>query len=181
MPMRCSATCATNSAPPTFPAGATMPFSARREFQTTALPKMPLTTRVALHMFVQFHLDKQLKAAVTYAHSIGVAMKGDIPIGVNRHSVEVWMNTRLFDWVMDRQVHHPTISPNLVRIGASPIYNWKEMKKDDYSWWCNRLKKMVEYFDAYRIDHILGFFRIFRIPIDSTIGLCWGSSTQLWP
>ena len=133
-------------------------------------PENAAYNEVALHMFVQFHLDKQLKAAVTYAHSIGVAMKGDIPIGVNRHSVEVWMNTRLFD--CNGQAGAPP--DDFSKFGQNwgfPIYNWKEMKKDDYSWWCNRLKKMAEYFDAYRIDHILGFFRIFRIPIDSTIGL----------
>lgn len=125
---------------------------------------------IGIHMFVQFFLDKQLKDAVSYAHKAGVAMKGDIPIGVNRNSVEVWMNTRLFD--CNGQAGAPP--DDFSKFGQNwgfPIYNWDEMKKDGYSWWCNRLKKMQEYFDAYRIDHILGFFRIFRIPIDSTMGL----------
>ena len=125
---------------------------------------------IGIHFYVQYHLDKQLKEAVEYAHSKGVAMKGDIPIGVNRHSVEVWMNTRLFD--CNGQAGAPP--DDFSKYGQNwgfPIYNWEEMQKDGYSWWCDRLKKMQEYFDAYRIDHILGFFRIFRIPTDSVWGL----------
>lgn len=125
---------------------------------------------IGIHFFVQYHLDLQLKEAVAYAHQHGIAMKGDIPIGVNRNSVEVWMNTRLFD--CNGQAGAPP--DDFSKYGQNwgfPIYNWTEMKKDNYSWWCNRLKKMQEYFDAYRIDHILGFFRIFRIPKDSQLGL----------
>lgn len=125
---------------------------------------------VAIHFFVQYHLDKQLREAVAYAHSLGVAMKGDIPIGVNRRSVEVWMNTRLFD-CNGQAGAPPDFFSKFGQNWGFPIYNWNEMKKDGYSWWCNRLKKMGDYFDAYRIDHILGFFRIFRIPADSEYGL----------
>ena len=126
--------------------------------------------KVAIHFFVQYHLDRQLKEAVEYAHSLGVAMKGDIPIGVNRHSVEVWMNTRLFD-CNGQAGAPPDYFSKFGQNWGFPIYNWAEMKKDGYSWWCSRLKKMADYFDAYRIDHILGFFRIFRIPADSELGL----------
>lgn len=125
---------------------------------------------IAIHFFVQFHLDKQLREAVAYAHSVGIALKGDIPIGVNRHSVEVWMNTRLFD-CNGQAGAPPDFFSKFGQNWGFPIYNWEEMKKDGYSWWCNRLRKMADYFDAYRIDHILGFFRIFRIPADSEYGL----------
>lgn len=125
---------------------------------------------VAIHFYVQYHLDKQLKDAVAYAHQQGIAMKGDIPIGVNRHSVEVWMNTRLFD-CNGQAGAPPDFFSKFGQNWGFPIYNWNEMKKDGYSWWCNRLKKMSDYFDAYRIDHILGFFRIFRIPSDAELGL----------
>ncbi len=126
--------------------------------------------QVALHLFVQYHLDKQLKDAVAYAHQQGVALKGDLPIGVNRCSVEVWMNSRLFD--CNGQAGAPP--DDFSKTGQNwgfPIYNWQEMQKDNYGWWGKRLKKMQEYFDAYRIDHILGFFRIFRIPQECTNGL----------
>lgn len=125
---------------------------------------------VSIHFFVQYHLDKQLREAVAYAHNQGVSMKGDIPIGVNRHSVEVWMNTRLFD-CNGQAGAPPDFFSKFGQNWGFPIYNWAEMKKDGYDWWCNRLKKMADYFDAYRIDHILGFFRIFRIPSDSEYGL----------
>lgn len=125
---------------------------------------------IAIHFFVQYYLDKQLREAVAYAHKLGIAMKGDIPIGVNRNSVEVWMNTRLFD-CNGQAGAPPDFFSKFGQNWGFPIYNWAEMKKDGYSWWCNRLRKMSDYFDAYRIDHILGFFRIFRIPSDSELGL----------
>ena len=133
---------------------------------------------LGFHIFIQYHLHKQLKEAIEYAHSIGVSIKGDIPIGVNRHSVETWMYPNLFD--CNGQAGAPP--DDFSRTGQNwgfPIYNWKEMEKDGYRWWKLRFEKMSEYFDAYRIDHILGFFRIFRIPTNQTIGLLGQFSPSL--
>ena len=52
-----------------------------------------------------------------------------------------------------------------------PTYNWEEMATDGFQWWKNRFCKMAEFFDAYRIDHVLGFFRIWQIPMDALHGL----------
>lgn len=52
-----------------------------------------------------------------------------------------------------------------------PTYNWEEMEKDGYSWWKARLRQMSLYFQAFRIDHILGFFRIWAIPKSASSGL----------
>ena len=52
-----------------------------------------------------------------------------------------------------------------------PTYNWEVMEQDNYQWWQKRFRKMAEYFTAYRIDHILGFFRIWEIPSHSVHGL----------
>jgi len=125
---------------------------------------------VAIHFFVQFHLHKQLSEVAAYAHEKGVALKGDIPIGVNRHSVEVWTHPDLFDCTGQTGAPPDDFSMKGQNWGF-PTYQWNNMAKNNYAWWAGRLQKMSQYFDAYRIDHILGFFRIFRIPQNQVWGL----------
>ena len=122
------------------------------------------------HYFLQYHLDKQLKEAVDYLHERGIALKGDIPIGIGRHSVEAYSNPELFN--LDCQAGAP---PDAFATEGQnwgfPTYNWNAMANDDYQWWRDRLTQMSRYFDAYRIDHILGFFRIWEIPQEHTQGI----------
>ena len=122
------------------------------------------------YCYVQFCLDTQLREAVQYAHSKGVAIKGDLPIGISRTSVDAWCHPRLFN--LDSQAGAPpdAFSTDGQNWGF-PTYNWEEMAKDGYAWWKARLRKMSEYFDAFRIDHILGFFRIWEIPLGMKSGL----------
>ena len=121
------------------------------------------------YYFLQYHLDKQLREAVDYLHERGIALKGDIPIGIGRDSVEAWTNPELFN--LDSQAGAP---PDAFATEGQnwgfPTYNWEAMAKDDYKWWKDRLTQMSRYFDAYRIDHILGFFRIWEIPIEYSQG-----------
>ena len=120
--------------------------------------------------WVQFLLDRQLREAVQYAHLRGVALKGDLPIGVSRTSADAWASPQLFN--MDSQAGAP---PDAFAADGQnwgfPTYNWDAMAADGYAWWKARLRKMNEYFDAYRIDHILGFFRIWEIPVPFKSGL----------
>ncbi len=120
--------------------------------------------------FQQYHLDKQMRQVVDYAHKNGVAIKGDIPIGISRTSVDAWINPRLFN--LDCQAGAP---PDDFSVQGQnwgfPTYNWEEMNLDGFAWWRARFSKMAEYFDAYRIDHVLGFFRIWQIPYDALHGL----------
>lgn len=121
-------------------------------------------------MFVQYHLDRQLRSAHEYARSLGVAIKGDIPIGISSSSVDAWQNPDLFN--LDMQAGAPP--DDFAVLGQNwgfPTYNWSRMATDGYQWWRSRLTKMSEYFDAYRIDHVLGFFRIWQIPSAATHGL----------
>ena len=121
---------------------------------------------VDFYRFLQYHLDRQLHEAINFAHSKGVALKGDIPIGVSRCSVDAWVSPHLF--VMDSSAGAPPDDFSVTgQNWGFPIYNWEQMRKDGYSWWRNRFRKMAEYFDAYRIDHILGFFRIWEVPLDA--------------
>lgn len=125
---------------------------------------------IEFHYFVQYHLDKQLTEVRDYAHSQGVVLKGDIPIGINRYSVDAWQNPRLFN--MDCQAGAPPDDFSVLgQNWGFPTYNWEEMSSDGFQWWKSRFRKMSEYFDAYRIDHILGFFRIWQIPLDAIHGL----------
>ena len=120
--------------------------------------------------FVQYHLDKQMRAAHAYARKQHIILKGDIPIGISRDGVEAWIEPRYFN--MNGQAGAPPdpFSKNGQNWGF-PTYNWEEMLSDGCSWWVRRFRKMAEYFDAYRIDHVLGFFRIWEIPVHSVHGL----------
>ena len=119
-----------------------------------------------LQEFPRLHLHCQLKAAADYARSKGVILKGDIPIGVNRLSVETITHPELFN--MDAQTGAPpdAFSSNGQNWGF-PTYNWSAVLTD---WFHRRLRWMAQYFDAFRIDHVLGFFRIWEIPADAVFG-----------
>ena len=125
---------------------------------------------IRLVYFVQYHLDKQLKDVRNYAHQQGVVLKGDIPIGISRTSADAWQYPHLF--YMDCQAGAPPDDFSILgQNWGFPTYNWEEMAKDGFAWWKARFRKMAEYFDAYRIDHVLGFFRIWQIPMNAVHGL----------
>jgi 4-alpha-glucanotransferase len=125
---------------------------------------------IAIHYFTQFHLHLQLKEAVEYAHKNGIVMKGDLPIGIYRNSCDAWMEPGLYD--MNAQAGAP---PDDFAIKGQnwgfPTYNWQAMQADGFAWWKKRFAQMSNYFDAFRIDHILGFFRIWSIPLDAVEGI----------
>ncbi len=138
--------------------------------QLLASYKKSKAGELGYYYFVQYHLHCQLLDARSYASLNGVAFKGDIPIGVSRTSVDVWVNPRLFR--LDSQAGAPPDDFSIMgQNWGFPTYNWEEMALDGYAWWQARFSKMAEYFDAYRIDHILGFFRIWEIPLDAVHGL----------
>lgn len=125
---------------------------------------------IGLHLFVQWHLHLQLKAAVDYAHAQGLSLKGDIPIGIYRYSCDAWVAPELYD--MSAQAGAPP--DDFAEKGQNwgfPTYNWAKMKADGFAWWRQRFEQMSLYFDAFRIDHILGFFRIWSIPLDAIEGI----------
>ncbi len=135
-----------------------------------AMPESPFYPAMAFYYFLQYELHVQLSDACTYGREKGVIVKGDIPIGISRNSVEAWVEPYYFN--MNGQAGAPpdAFSTNGQNWGL-PTYNWQVMEKDGYQWWKRRFQKMAEYFTAYRIDHILGFFRIWEIPYHSVHGL----------
>lgn len=133
-------------------------------------PGSDLYKGVAFYWVMQYWLHVQLKEASTYCETKGVALKGDLPIGIDHDSVDAWFEPQFFN--MDRKTGAPP--DDYAQDGQNwgfPTYNWDEMEKDGFSWWRARLGAMEEYFHAYRIDHILGFFRIWQMPASTTGGL----------
>jgi 4-alpha-glucanotransferase len=142
----------------------------RKEITKLLSPKSASYGEIAFYFFVQFHLHLQLKEAVNYAHKKGVVLKGDIPIGIYRYGCDAWMAPELYN--MEAQAGAPP--DDFTPIGQNwgfPTYNWKRMQEDGFAWWKQRFGQMSNYFDAFRIDHILGFFRIWSIPEDSIQGI----------
>lgn len=140
------------------------------EIEKLTSPKSKTFPQFAFYYFVQFHLHMQLKEAADYAHKKGIAFKGDIPIGIYRYGCDAWTAPELYN--MDMQAGAP---PDDFTIKGQnwgfPTYNWKRMEEDHFEWWRQRFRQMGNYFDAFRIDHILGFFRIWSIPIDAVEGI----------
>jgi 4-alpha-glucanotransferase len=128
--------------------------------------------------FVQYNLDQQMRGAHEYARKHKVILKGDIPIGISRDGVEAWVEPRYFNLNGQAGAPPDAFSVNGQNWGF-PTYNWDEMLSDGCSWWVRRFRKMSEYFDAYRIDHVLGFFRIWEIPINAVHGLLGQFSPSL--
>lgn len=120
--------------------------------------------------YVQFVLHTQLLDAHQYARKSHVVLKGDIPIGVSRYGCDVWTEPRYFNLNGQAGAPPDDFSVNGQNWGF-PTYNWDEMLKDGCQWWIRRFQNMAQYFDAYRIDHVLGFFRIWEIPVNAVHGL----------
>jgi 4-alpha-glucanotransferase len=125
---------------------------------------------IAFHIFLQFHLHLQLQDAAAHVHARGLVLKGDIAIGVYRHGADAWQSPELYH--MDMQAGAPP-DPFAAK-GQNwgfPTYNWPRMAADGFAWWKQRFAQMGHYFDAFRIDHILGFFRIWSSPAHAVEGI----------
>lgn len=144
-------------------------FSPER-LQELVHPHSAAYPEILFYYYLQFHLDRQLREAADYARQKGLVLKGDLPIGIYRYSVDAWVAPELYN--MDGQSGAPPdpFSADGQNWGF-PTYNWEEMAKDGYQWWKKRMQQLARYFDVYRIDHILGFFRIWEIPVAEVDGL----------
>lgn len=138
--------------------------------QKLASPSQPHYSEICFYYFVQYHLHLQLQEASRYAHKKGIVLKGDIAIGVSRNSCDVWVDPSLYN--ATEQTGAP---PDPFTIKGQnwgfPTYNWEKMQADNFAWWKKRFAQMNTYFDGFRIDHILGFFRIWSIPLQQVEGI----------
>jgi len=150
----------------------------RQAIMQLCAPNSEAYPEVVFHYFLQYVLDKQFREVSSYARANGVVLKGDLPIGVNRYSAEVWTEPEYFN--LDEQSGAPP--DDFSHIGQNwlfPTYKWETMERDGFSWWRKRFTKLNDYFDCFRIDHILGFFRIWEIPYKYVQGLCGHFSPAL--
>jgi 4-alpha-glucanotransferase len=126
--------------------------------------------QIVFFYFVQYHLHLQLKEAVEYAHKRGLAIKGDIPIGIYRYGADAWTSPQLYNMSLQAGAPPDDFAVKGQNWGF-PTYNWKKMEEDNFEWWKLRFQQLSNYFDAFRIDHILGFFRIWSVPKDNVEGI----------
>jgi 4-alpha-glucanotransferase len=141
-----------------------------KEVTALAAPGSRSADAVGFYCYIQYHLQLQLREATEYAHRRGIILKGDIPIGICRDGVDAWQQPELYH--MDMQAGAP---PDDFAVKGQnwsfPTYDWDRMKQDGFAWWKQRFEQMSPYFDAFRIDHILGFFRIWSIPTHAVEGI----------
>ena len=153
--------------------GTRIPFA----LELSSSPRTPVPPYLEEYTyFVQYLLHSQLKEAADYARSKGVVLKGDLPIGISRDSVEAKENPALFH--LDSQAGvPPDVFSKQGQNWGYPTYNWENEKIGD--WFQHRLRHMAQYFDAVRIDHVLGYFRIWEIPEDAVSGVLGHFSPSL--
>ena len=143
----------------------------REKVEKFCHPESEAYNEFSFIFFIQHTLHEQFKSVSEYACENNVILKGDIPIGVNRESVEAWTDPDYFN--MRGQTGAPP--DDFSETGQNwsfPTYNWDIMERDGFEWWKKRFRKLNNYFESFRIDHILGFFRIWEIPKEYIEGLC---------
>lgn len=140
------------------------------QVRSLSAPDSECIDEIYLNYYIQYHLHLQLSEAHAYAHANGIVLKGDIPIGVNRNSADTWAHPELFN--LDKQAGAP---PDMFAVKGQnwelPTYNWEAIQRTGFDWWKRRFAQMAHYFDTFRVDHILGFFRIWQIPTDQVEGI----------
>jgi 4-alpha-glucanotransferase len=144
--------------------------ASEKDIEILTAPESEHFDGVAFYYFLQYHLHLQFSEASRYAREHGVVLKGDIPIGIQKRSDSCWINPLLFN--MDRSAGAPPDPfSDAGQNWGFPTYNWEEMALDNYSWWRHRMSHMSLYFQMIRLDHVLGFFRIWEIPDGFLSGL----------
>jgi len=119
-------------------------------------------TEQLFHAWTQFRADEQFARAARAVADLGLALLGDIPILMNEDSADVWADHAFFD-ASSRAGAPPDMYSSSGQNWGFPIYDWDEMAKGGYSFWRARIAEADRYYSAYRIDHVLGFFRIWAL------------------
>jgi 4-alpha-glucanotransferase len=152
-----------------------------REPTQSALEKM--REQVEFYCYLQLLSFEQMQRVKNHAARKNVFLMGDIPILPSRDSADVWMKRPLFDLQLDAG-SPPDFYNATGQHWGFPLYRWEALKKEHFAWWKQRLHVAEGFFDLYRIDHVVGFFRIWGIPRDKknpTEGHFVPSDPTLWP
>ena len=126
--------------------------------------------RTGFHAWVQWLCFRQWRGLARCASDHGVKLMGDIPIGVSWHSVDVFFHRADFDtsWFggapPETMFRHDRFIQQWGQNWGVPLYRWARMQAQGFPWWSRRIAKLTEIFRIFRIDHILGFYRIYAFP-----------------
>ncbi len=118
---------------------------------------------IGYYIWLQYHCERQLRRAARALEEMGIALKGDLPILMQEDSADVWFHRENFIMRL-RAGAPPDMYSSTGQNWGFPIYNWETIEADEFNWWKGRLKQAAKFYHAYRIDHVLGFFRIWAIP-----------------
>lgn len=127
-------------------------------------------TELLFHVWLQREADRQLRAAAEACDALGVRLEGDLPILLSEDSSDVWYHRDIFD-LDGRAGAPPDQYSETGQFWGFPCYQWDALTERDYDWWRARLTQASRYYHALRIDHVLGFFRIWRVPASSITGM----------
>lgn len=135
---------------------------ARRKPAALKKLKQQSADEIAFQTWLQYEFFEQWYALKEYANAKHIRVIGDIPIFVDHNSADVWSHPEYFE--VDKQGNRklvagvpPDYFSETGQLWGNPLYNWKNLKKDNFSWWIERFKQMFELFDAIRVDHFRGF------------------------
>jgi 4-alpha-glucanotransferase len=130
----------------------------------------PKESDVLFQKWMQWVAELQFLEAVDKLNNLGVRLKGDIPILINEDSADVWHCPQFFS-LENRAGAPPDMFCYSGQNWAFPTYKWDNLEKEDFGWWRNRIKHAAKFYHAYRIDHVLGFFRIWVVPEVENTGI----------
>ena len=161
----------------------------KRDEKEMKMAKERLAKEVGFWKFLQFTFYSQYERLKSYANKNGIKLIGDIPIYVSPDSSDVWADPQLF--LMDEELNPTAVAgvpPDYFsetgQLWGNPLYNWEEMKKQEYKWWISRIRKAAELYDVVRIDHFRAFDTYWAVPYGESTAINgkWeqGPGMDLW-
>ena len=142
----------------------------RAEVFFASMDSEELRKHLAYYEWIQWHAFTQWRELRDYASERDVKLMGDIPIGISYCSADVFFESEWFDLTRAGGSPPETVFKDdafACQWGQNwgiPLYDWDVLEKDDYTWWRRRIEKLTDVFHIFRIDHILGFYRIYSFP-----------------
>ncbi|NGX56264.1 MAG: 4-alpha-glucanotransferase [Candidatus Anoxychlamydiales bacterium] len=122
--------------------------------------------KMHFYFFLQYLAFSQLQSVKKYADENNIFILGDVPILISPYSCDVWFNREIFDFTYVAGAPPDSYSLYGQKWGF-PLFNWKKLEENNYSWWKRRLKTIESLYHMYRIDHVVGFFRLWSIDPNS--------------
>ncbi|KAJ5075943.1 hypothetical protein M0811_06805 [Anaeramoeba ignava] len=133
-------------------------------------PKSEIYEDAFFYVWLQFILDQQFSQAVKTTNSLGISLVGELPLSVNPKSADTWFYSDLF-----HQNHSLGLCPDYFDIRGQkwnlPVFNWKEIEKNNFEYLKRKIENLGKYFQAIRIDNISSWFRIWEVPNEFTQGI----------